>query len=337
MCSDIHTRHARRLGLVLTAPDRLTITRVGDVDSGFTYQRVNGRGPVPMRRCRAIDGLALPPAWTEVRIAARDNAHLQAIGRDAAGRLQYRYHERWTQVREAVKARRLLRFGKALPRIRAAVAAAMKGPADARDTVIATAVDLIDKGHLRIGSERYAAHGTRGATTLMGRHVRIEKGEVRLAFRAKSGKAARLSFRDRRLARKVAALKARPGRLFTFRDADGSWRAVGARHVNDWLSDIAGMPVSAKDFRTFAGSAIALEALDEADDAPLRNRVPAAMRAVAERLRNTPAVARASYVLPEVLEAEESDPDIRRRALRGRRRKGLSRAETALMRILEAR
>ena len=340
---DESLRLAVEAGLVPVATAELTVERTGDAEHGFAWRcRRTGRAP-GKTRCRELDSLALPPAWTEVRAARDHRAHIQAVGRDGSGRMQYRYHEGWTRVRETLKARRLAAFADALPRIRERVAEDLKGPIDARETVIALAVRLIDRGLLRVGGERYAATGTAGATTLERRHVAVEGDTVRLAFRAKAGKAARLRLRDARLAKCLARLKGArrdraasglSSRLFCWCDGEGTWRRLTGAQVNAYLSAIAGTAVSAKDFRTFAGSSLALEKLEETNRLPARRRVPAAMKAVAERLRNTPAVARSSYVHDMVL-ALEGSPKRLARLLRGRRRRGLNRRETALARLLQ--
>lgn len=331
-----HESAAARLGLVIVTVDDLTIERT---DDGYRY--VNGRR-VGRRRIAQLEKLVLPPAWREVRVARQHQAHLQAIGRDAKDRVQYRYHDDWVRVRDAVKAERLLAFGRALGDIRAAVARDMRRPIDDRRAVIATAVRLIDRQLLRIGSERYARHGTRGASTLLIGNAVEDDGALELDYTAKSGKAVRLSIRDaalkRRLKRLRGARRRKSQRLFSYRDGGGRRQSVTAREINAYLATLATARVSAKDFRTFAGSAMALEQL-AAEPCPrlLKQRSKAVTRtvkAVAERLRNTPAVARSSYIHPAVTDAfmrGQLSPGL----LRGPARAGLDAAETALMRFLE--
>lgn len=339
-----HEQVAKRLGLVIISKDELTITRRPHGEH-FRYADAAGRALPPERRAQ-IEALALPPAWSDVAIAERSRAHLQAIGRDGQGRVQYRYHDSWAHVRDAVKAERLRMFGRALPRIRARVERDLSRPLSDRRAVLATAVRLIDRQLLRVGGERYAAMGTRGASTLEARNARVNKGRVELRYRAKAGKKVRLQLSDRKLAERVKRLRRQKGRrLFAWRDEDGARRRLSAAQINAYLADLAHghlkrrppAQVSAKDFRTFAASALALEALcaAEADGSTARKRaVAAAMRLVSERLRNTPAVARASYVHPLVVAAFEKGT-LEPAMVRGRTRQGLDGAETGLMRLLE--
>lgn len=340
-----HASVARRLGLRIIDKDALTVTRRPHGDH-FRYADVNGKA-LPAGRRKQIEALVLPPAWSEVAIAADARAHLQAVGRDGQGRVQYRYHEDWARVRDAVKAERLLAFGRALPRIRERVERDMDRPLHDRRAILATAVRLIDRQLLRVGGERYAAMGTRGASTLERRNARVKGSTVELLYRAKAGKKVRLRLKDRRLAARVRKLRRTGGgggRLFSWRDADGTHR-LHASQINAYLADLAhghlsrkpAAPVSAKDFRTFAASALALEALSTApaDTATARKRALAAtMREVSERLRNTPAVARSSYVHPLVVRAFEGG-ELDAALVRGPVRGGLDRAETGLMRLLE--
>ena len=332
-----HDSAAERLGLVIITVDDLTIERR---EKGYRY--LNGRA-VGKRRIAQLERLVLPPAWRDVRVAAHHRAHLQAIGRDAKERVQYRYHDDWVLVRDAVKAERLLRFGRALGDIRAAVAKDLKRPLENRRAVLATAVRLIDRQLLRIGSEQYARNGTRGASTLLVENAQTEDGAVRLRYRAKSGKKVRLALRDRALARRIKDLgarrRSRKKRLFHYRDRDGRRQELSAREINAYLATVAGAKVSAKDFRTFAGSAAALDMLAGGPcPRTVKNRereVAQVVKAVAERLRNTPAVARSSYIHPAIVQAylgRALSPDL----LKGRSREGLDRAETGLMRFLEA-
>ena len=329
---------AERLGLLIITTDDLTIERAAD----GSHRYANGRA-VGKRRLAQVEKLVLPPAWTEVRIARSHRAHLQAVGRDAKGRVQYRYHDSWVRVRDAVKAERLLSFGQALGGIREAVQRDMRRPVEDRRAVVATAVRLIDRQLLRVGSERYAANGTRGASTLLAENAVEEDGALALDYTAKSGKAVRLSIRDRALKRRLRKLRAarrrRSQRLFSYRDRDGRRQRLTAREINAYLATLSARRVSAKDFRTFAGSAMALERL-VAQPCPrlMRARekaVTETVKAVAERLRNTPAVARASYIHPAItksyLAARLDD-----RLMRKPQRKGLDAAETGLMRFLEA-
>jgi DNA topoisomerase-1 len=282
----------------------------------------------------------IPPAWIEVCIADDPKAHLQAIGRDSEGRLQYRYHDDWTNVRDKLKAERLLRFGHALPRIRARLDLDLKRPKADRRYAAAVASRLIDRALLRSGhSISEPENGGRGATTLLKSDVQLNGTKVELNFTGKSGKTIRKTIHDRMLPARLKKLK-RIGkkRLFAFRDEKGRCCYLSARDLNLYLRDAAGKRVTAKDFRTFAASAGALAILCEteppASESAAKRIVASVMRETSVKLANTPAVTRSSYVHPLVVEAFESDglaPGI----LKGPERDGLSRPETALMRFLE--
>ena len=370
-----YRRHARRAGLVVADPERFAVRRIRAGQAGgrprFRY-RDAATGRSPGREIVAlIASLGIPPAWTDVRCADDPRAHILAVGTDGAGRQQYVYNPRWERVREAIKAERLLRFGRALPRIRAAIerdlARATRGTRPARGAPArlapALAARLVDRAAMRPGNEAYAAGGTRGATTLLRGDVRAEGGTVRLRYVGKAGKAHDVSLRDAAAARALAALKrlqrqrraagrraagrrtgaqrgeGRRARLFVVPGADGAARRLTAATLNRYLVEAAGEAVSAKDFRTFHGSARALAVLHERraseTETARRAALAEASRAASERLRNTPAVARASYVLPSIVAAFETGalPD---GLMRGPSRKGLDRAETALMRHMEA-
>ena len=346
-----HAGVARRLGIAIVSTDDLTIRREGR-PGAFRYRHANGR-KVAARRVAQVEKLVLPPAWADVAIARRHDAHLQAVGRDGKDRVQYRYHDEWVHVRDAVKAERLIAFGRALGAIRDRVDKDLKLPVDDRRAVIATAVRLIDRQLLRVGSEEYAREGTRGASTLLRSNAKSRKGRLKLLYRAKSGKKVELAIKDRRLRRRLDRLRRKRGageggrddRLFAWTDDEGRTRALSARQINLYLAAASGRgtrapTVSAKDFRTFAGSALALELLLEARDAATptarKRAATAAVKAVAERLRNTPAVARASYIHPAIMEDHEKGAlpgDLGGGPLR----RNLDRSETTLMRYLEAR
>lgn len=332
-------RRARRLGLRHVDAGELPLRRIRR-GRGFSYVDAGGK-PVRARRALArIRALAIPPAWTEVCIAADPDAHIQAIGRDAEGRLQYRYHERWTRLRDDLKAERLLRFGRALPRIRRRLQTDLGRRTADRRYAAAVAGRLIDRSLLRSGhGAGEPKAGGRGATTLLKRDVRLNGSTLQLAFVGKSGKNVRKTLRDPILLRRIRRLKSiGKRRLFAFHDERGRCCYLSARDLNAYLREAAGSDVTAKDFRTFAASAQAIAALATADppgSRTARRRVVAAvMRQASDRLANTPAVARSSYVHPLVVEAfKEGALDAA--LLRGRPRAGLSREETALLRFLE--
>ncbi len=272
----------------------------------FRYVDPEGR---PIRDAATLDrvrGLAIPPAYTDVWICADPAGHIQATGRDARGRKQYRYHPRWTEVRDANKFERLLAFARALPRIRDRVDAEMRGTALSRERVLACVVRLLDTTLIRIGNDSYAKENKSfGLTTLRDRHVRIDAGQIRFAFTGKSGKEWKLQLKDRRLAKLVKACQDVPGqRLFQYYDDGGGRHPVTSGEVNAYIREAAGDDFSAKDFRTWAGTVLAahaLEAMEEVDTRTRRKRnLTEAIRRVAARLGNTPAVCRRCYVHPEI-------------------------------------
>jgi len=290
--------------------DALTIRRQR-CGKGFAFRAADGkcvRAPDEVARLRS---LAVPPAYVDVRYAADPSAHLQAVGTDAAGRLQYRYHPKWTEVREGLKARRLARIARALPAIRRKVNKALAAEQDDASFAIAAIVHLVSLTAIRAGSEAYAKErGTRGAATLLKSNVKIDRGTVTLTFKAKGGKPVSKEVRDKRLARTVTRLMALPGRrLFQYRDVDGALRQVRAQEVNDFLRATAGRRISLKDFRTLVASAGALEALTAAEPASSerarRSQIRSVVTAVAEELSNTPTICRKSYVHDSVVEAFE--------------------------------
>jgi DNA topoisomerase-1 len=305
----------------MSAIDRLRargIRRLGTPRSGFRYRAADGRRPSRAALAR-IDGLRLPPAWMDVRIAPQPGAKLQAIGTDAAGRVQYRYHAGFQRRRADAKYRRLLRFADALPRIRRAIHRDLRRDDLSRARVLASMVRILERCHMRPGSTAYARENhSYGLATLRPRHVRVAGDRVAFDYRGKSGQRQLRELRDRRLAGLVRLLLRTPGRgLFKFVD-EGEVHDVRRRHLNAYLREISGAPFTAKDFRTWAGTllcaselarATAVAAAAAGAGAPAggptasRRTVNAAMKAVAARLGNTPAVARASYVSPAVIQA----------------------------------
>ncbi|EFL90493.1 DNA topoisomerase IB [Ahrensia sp. R2A130] len=326
-----HGGEAQRLGLLVIPTEDLLVERCSAGDE--TVYTLGGR-PVPEGRISELNSFPVPPAWTDVRMALDPAAHIQVIGNDAKGRRQYIYHDRWTDVREAVKAARLKRFGKALPRIRDAISEDITKPLSDDRGLAATALRLVDRQWVRAGHEQYAANGTAGTATLLNKHVDESDGELTLDFTAKSGKEAKVRLRDPALKRRLRALKKRGGkRLFQPRR---NAAPLNATQLNAYLSDIAEADVSLKDFRTFGGSALALEQLCKTADKPTRKHAVAAVKQVAEKLRNTPTVARNSYVHSPLLDVYldgKLDPGL----TSGRRRNNLDAGETGLMRFLEGR
>jgi DNA topoisomerase-1 len=279
---------------------------------GFSYVGPDGRtvrDPATLARIRS---LAIPPAYTDVWICPASNGHIQATGRDARGRKQYRYHPKWREVRDETKFGRMLAFSDALPRLRKRVDEDLARPGIPREKVLATVVRLLECTAIRVGNDEYArANRSFGLTTLQDRHVEISGTSLRFEFRGKSGKVHRVSLSDRRLARIVARCQAIPGAdLFQYLDDDGNRVAIGSGDVNDYLRDITGEEFTAKDFRTWAGTRQAAAALDAAGPAIGKREAKAtilkAIDEVAERLNNTRAVCRKYYVHPAVLETYEA-------------------------------
>jgi len=275
---------------------------------GFAY--LNGHGPLrdPTTLAR-IRALAVPPAWRDVWICSSPDGHIQAIGRDARGRKQYRYHPRWREVRDETKYARMLRFARALPRIRARVETDLARRGLPREKVLATIVRLLETTRVRVGNEEYArANGSFGLTTLRERHVEVAGPEVRFQFRGKGGKEHAVDVRDPRVARIIRRLQDLPGQeIFQYIDEDGARRTVDSGDVNAYLREISGEDFTAKDFRTWAGTVLCALALAEAGACPserqARRNVTRAIARVAAELGNTPAISRKCYVHPAVLEA----------------------------------
>jgi DNA topoisomerase-1 len=256
-----------------------------------------------------IKALVIPPAWTDVWICAQANGHLQATGRDARGRKQYRYHAKWRTVRDDVKYERMLNFGKALPAIRAEVDRALKLPGLPREKVLATIVYLLEATMMRIGNEEYArTNKSFGLTTLHNRHVKVDGSDIAFHFRGKSGIFHDIELHDRRLAKIIARTRELPGQeLFQYIDKDGARHSVDSSDVNDYLRTITGEEYTAKDFRTWSGTVLAALALQEFEkfdsETQAKKNIVRAIESVAAKLGNTPSICRKCYVHPAVLEA----------------------------------
>ncbi|VWC74114.1 DNA topoisomerase [Burkholderia contaminans] len=279
--------------------------------NGFAYYRPDGARIRDAAEIARIDALAIPPAYTDVWICADPLGHLQATGRDARGRKQYRYHPQWRATRDANKYARMAAFARALPRIRARVAHDLALPGMPRDKVVATIVRLLDTTLARVGNAEYARdNGSYGLTTLRKRHLTLEPGQVRLRFAGKSGIEHDVTVDDARVARIVRRCAELHGHeLFQYVDDDGMRHAVGSSDVNDYLRAASGTDFTAKDYRTWAGSVHALALLRRAPHRGVthaRKQIVETVREVADLLRNTPAVCRRCYIHPDVLDAFES-------------------------------
>ncbi len=333
--------HEAGLRHVTDAQPGLRRRRAG---KGFAYVDARGR-PIKDRETLArIRRLAIPPAWTDVWICADPQGHLQATGRDARGRKQYRYHPRWREARDATKYDRMAAFGEALPRIRARVARDLDLPGVPREKVLATVVRLLETTYTRVGNAEYARENrSYGLTTIRNDHAEVRGARVRLRFRGKAGVQHEVEVEDPRVARVVRRCQDMPGQeLFCYEDEQGVVRDVTSTDVNAYLREISGDDFTAKDFRTWAGTLLALAALQEIG--PFRRKaegkrnVVAAVKRVAERLGNTPAVCRRAYVHPAVVGAYLEGRLAKLDDGAGRKGawKGLEREEVGLMRVLSA-
>lgn len=289
--------------LIRTGRDQLTLTRQRR-GKGFCYRDAEGKLVSDVATRDRIRLLGIPPAWKNVRIAPDPKAHIQVLGVDDAGREQYIYHAEWELRREGKKQRRLATLTAVLPRIRRAVAEGLRAETGSRQLALAIAVTLIDKTAMRVGREKYLeSNGTRGAGTLYARDVKVNGDEVCMAFDAKSGKRAEYCLTDAGLADAMARIKTLSGkRLLVWRDAAGKVRPIKTGAINDYLRDIAGVEISAKDFRTLHASALAAEALARMElgrsETARRRQMAEVAKAVSEVLRNTPVICRKSYIAP---------------------------------------
>ena len=271
----------------------------------FEYVDARGRRVRDRATLARIKSLVIPPAWTDVWICADERGHLQATGRDARGRKQYRYHPRWRESRDTDKFDHMLAFAAALPAIRRRVKADLRVPGLPRRKVLAAIVGLLESTCIRVGNERYAEQNDSfGLTTLRNQHVKVSRRRVEFRFRGKSGKFHRLSVDEPRLARIVARCRELPGQtLFEYLDADGAVQTVGSSDVNEYLKEAAGIDeVTTKDFRTWNGTVYVATELARRDGPIGPSHLVAAIRQAAMRLGNTPAICRKSYVHPRVLD-----------------------------------
>jgi DNA topoisomerase-1 len=300
---------ARAAGLRHVDPDAMPgFARVRGAH-GFRYVDSLGRPLRDRETLTRIEKLRIPPAWESVWICPVANGHIQARGRDARGRKQYRYEVRWGDVRSATKFHKMVAFSRVLPRIRAACDRDLARRDLSRDKVLATVVRLLELTHIRVGNEEYTrTNGSFGLTTLRNRHVEIHGAEMRFHFRGKSGKNREVGLRDRRLARIVAQCSELPGQeIFQYVAADGKRRGIDSGDINEYLGRIAGEEFTAKDFRTWAGTVLAVRTFGslapcESKSHAQRNIVQC-IKTVAGRLGNTPAVCKRSYIHPAILDA----------------------------------
>ena len=300
--------HAEEAGLRYITDDGPGVRR-RRAGKGFSYIGPDGERITGADRIAWFKSLAIPPAWTDVWISPIKRGHIQATGRDARGRKQYRYHPRWREVRDEAKYERSIEFARALPKIRRRTDRDLRRRGLPREKVLALVVRLLEATLIRVGSDEYARENrSYGLSTMRTRHVEVAGAEIRFAFRGKGGKDHEIGMRDRRLARLVKQVQELPGQqLFQYLDADGRRQDLNSDDVNEYLREITGEPFTAKDFRTWAGTVAASLALTEFlevdDDAGRKRAIVEAIESVAEQLGNTPAVCRACYVHPELLDA----------------------------------
>jgi len=275
---------------------------------GFSYLGTDGKTIRDSKELARIRSLAIPPAYTDVWICPSPNGHIQATGRDARGRKQYRYHAKWREVRDETKFGRMLAFSEVLPGIRKRLERDLGRSGLPREKVLATVVQLLESTCIRVGNDEYAkANRSYGLTTLQDRHVEISGSKLRFEFRGKSGKTHTVSLNDRRLARIVQRCQALPGEdLFQYVDDEGVRQTIGSGDVNDYIREISGQEFTAKDFRTWAGTLLAVAALSEVGafttQRQAKSNVLRAIDRVAEQLNNTRVVCRKYYVHPAVFE-----------------------------------
>jgi DNA topoisomerase-1 len=299
---------AHDAGLRYTSDERPGLRR-RRAGRGFAYIDTGGHAITNKSELRRIHRLAIPPAWSDVWISPDPLGHIQATGRDARRRKQYRYHERWREVRDETKFERMLEFAKVLPRVRRHVDRDLARSRLTRQRVLATIVRLLETSLIRVGNDEYARQNSSyGLTTLRDKHVRVVGSRVSFRFRGKSGKEHEVDIRDARVARVIRRLQELPGQeLFRYVDEDGDPRAVDSADVNAYLREVSGDDFTAKDFRTWAGTVYAareLYAAGAADGSRAAKRnITEAVKAVAARLGNTPAVCRRCYIHPAVVEA----------------------------------
>ncbi|MDR9752709.1 DNA topoisomerase IB [Pseudomonas sp. SZMC_28357] len=290
---------------------------VDDTSPGITRKKFRGKfqyfDPQGQRitdpdEIKRLNSLAVPPAYTDVWICADPRGHLQATGRDARGRKQYRYHARWREVRDADKYSRLLEFGMALPKLRKQLEALLATPGFSRDKVMATVITLLDATLIRVGNTQYARDNrSYGLTTLRSQHVEVKGSAILFQFRGKSGIEHQITVKDQRLARIIKRCLEIPGQnLFQYLDDNGERHTVSSSDVNAYLQNLTGADFTAKDYRTWAGSALALAVLRERQwepEADAKRHVVDMVKNVAKQLGNTPAVCRKCYIHPAVLDS----------------------------------
>jgi DNA topoisomerase-1 len=309
---------------------------------GFSFHRPDGSLIREQRILERIRSLVLPPAWEQVWICENPRGHLQATGIDQAGRKQYRYHDRWAEIRNETKYDHLIEFAEALPALRRRVGRDFAEPCHTKTRMCALAVAILDRAHIRIGNDCYLeSNNTRGLTTLEPHHVDISGPMLHFQFRAKGGDEHSFDLRDERLAKAVRQCQQLPGQfLFTYRDKEEEYRPIESHDVNEYLREVVGEGYTAKTFRTWGGTVHAVDyLLSEGDrDSPSARKAVrvAAVKKVAADLGNTPATCRKYYIHPFVLEAYEEGEffQILKRRRRRKAWKGLRKVEVDTLKLL---
>ncbi len=299
---------AREAGLRYTTDARPGIRRLGRPNA-FRYVGPDGKAIRKKAILDRIRSLVIPPAWRDVWICPDPSGHLQAVGRDARGRKQYRYHPRWREVRDETKYHRIIGFAKALPRIRRRTVRDLRRSKLTREKVLALVVQLLEKTLIRVGNDEYARENRSfGLTTLRDGHVIVRGPRVKFSFRGKSGVEHDIDLDDQRLARAIKACRDIPGYdLFQYYDEEGERHPIGSDDVNGYLKEITGQDYTSKDFRTWAGTVLAAQLLKDFEkvdsDAAAKKNIVSAVEAVAKRLGNTKAVCRKCYIHPAIFDA----------------------------------
>jgi DNA topoisomerase-1 len=301
-------QEAREAGLRYTSDERPGISRRRR-GNNFFYVGADGKPVRDAATLKRIRRLATPPAWEKVWISPHENGHIQATGRDARGRKQYRYHERWREQRDENKYGHMMAFARVLPKIRRRVRRDLGRPGLCRERILATIVRLLETTLIRVGNDEYARQNhSYGLTTLRNRHVKVHGAELDFSFRGKSGKIHHIHIEDPKVARIVARCQDLPGQeLFGYRDDAGEVHSIGSQEVNDYLREITGENYTAKDFRTWIGTVLAAIAFHELEAATsstqARHNVGVVIQSVAKMLGNTPAICRKCYVHPAIVDS----------------------------------
>ena len=310
---------------------------------GFKYSASDGGAIRDKAELDRIAKIVIPPAWTDVWICPHSRGHIQATGRDARGRKQYRYHPDWHATRDANKYDRMLAFAETLPKIRRRTKQDLRKPGLPREKVVATVINLLEKSLIRVGNDEYAkANNSYGLTTLRNKHVRVRGAMLKFEFQGKSGKRHTVDVEDKRLARIVKACQDLPGQqLFEYLDESGERRNVASNDVNAYLKELTGQDFTAKDFRTWAGTVLACDALSGLaafeSQAAAKKNVVEAIAAVAQQLGNTKAVCRKAYIHPLIIEcylAGALAAKSSQASANGKPRRGLSTREASVLALV---